>query len=155
MLRYCREWNTRARNSHVALLTIKAIVSSIPVHTLADISGVPEIIAGIIPYMERHFDRLDRLHANSYLFDFAVSSMGVIDASDDVGTHEYSKWEASSKLVLPPSKVDGRVDLGGNTIVGAQRKFNTNTNFYLGASDDENESHEIVTIGDSDDSEGE
>jgi U3 small nucleolar RNA-associated protein 13 len=141
VLRYCREWNTRARNSHVALLTIKAVVSTVPVHKLAATAGVPEILAGIIPYGERHFERLDRLHSSSYLLDFALSSMGVIDASGD--DSEFATWESSARLVLPPKQVDGRVDVGGNVVVGAVRNF-TREEFR---SDDE-----VVTIGDSDDS---
>ena len=153
ILRYCREWNTRARNSHVALLTVKAIVSTIPIHTLASIPGVPEIVAGIIPYIERHYERVDRLHASSYLFDFALSSMGVIDASTDSSIDEYKKWENNSKLVLPPNKVDGRVDVGGNVIVGASRIVTKPAIHFSGSDNEDNESDEIITIGDSDDSE--
>ena len=155
ILRYCREWNTRARNSHVALLTVKAIISTIPIHVLASISGVPEIVAGIIPYIERHYERLDRLHASSYLFDFALASMGVFDASNDNSIEEYKKWAADSKLVLPPKKVDGRVDVGGNVIVGASRNITKTANIYADSDDEDNESNELVTIGESDDSEEE
>jgi U3 small nucleolar RNA-associated protein 13 len=152
MLRYCREWNTRARNSHVALLTVKAIVSTIPIHKLASISGVPEIVAGIIPYLERHYERIDRLHASSYLFDFALSSMGVIDASDTDAIDDYKKWEANSKLMMPPKKVDGRIDVGGNVIVGAPRLVPQSTMHFSDSDDQGNDSDEIITIGESDDS---
>jgi U3 small nucleolar RNA-associated protein 13 len=153
ILGYCREWNTRARNSHVALLTINAIVSTIPVHTLAATPGIPELIAGIIPYTERHFDRLDQLHASSYLFDFALSSMGVIEPlyNDTSNSQEYASWEMKSKLVLPPRKFDGRVDVGGKIIVGAPNHWN----HAEADSDDDNESNELITIGDSEESEEE
>eukprot|EP00574_Skeletonema_japonicum_P011228 CAMPEP_0201732264 /NCGR_PEP_ID=MMETSP0593-20130828/28350_1 /ASSEMBLY_ACC=CAM_ASM_000672 /TAXON_ID=267983 /ORGANISM="Skeletonema japonicum, Strain CCMP2506" /LENGTH=387 /DNA_ID=CAMNT_0048225209 /DNA_START=1 /DNA_END=1160 /DNA_ORIENTATION=- len=59
ILKYCREWNTRARNSHIAMLVVKAVVTTIPAAKLATYQGVPEILAGIAPYAERHFDRLD------------------------------------------------------------------------------------------------
>jgi U3 small nucleolar RNA-associated protein 13 len=142
ILRYCREWNTRARNSHVALLTIKAVVTTVPASTLASISEIPEILAGLVPYAERHFERFDRLHASSYLFDFMLSSMGVIESNLDPTSDVASTWEP--KLVLPPTKVDGRVDVGGNVVVGV-------------AVDDEElgSEDEVVTIGDSDDSDDE
>jgi U3 small nucleolar RNA-associated protein 13 len=142
VLRYCRDWNTRARNSHVALLMLKAIVTSLTVHKLASIDGAPEILAGIIPYAERHFDRLDKLHASSYLLDFALSSMGIIEAEED--DDEFLKWEATAKLVLPPKQIDGKVDVGGKVIVGRARRDSIDS----GSSDDE-----VITIGESDSSE--
>eukprot|EP00977_Amphora_coffeiformis_P014125 scaffold3856_cov169-Amphora_coffeaeformis.AAC.11 len=129
VLQYCRDWNTKARNCNVALLVVKSIVTSIPIHTLASTKGVPELVAGIISYAERHFDRLDHLYGNSFLLDFALSGMGDLEASD-----EYEKWESTSKLVLPPKQVDGRVQVGGMAIVGKPGQEN----------DDE-----VMTVGDS------
>jgi U3 small nucleolar RNA-associated protein 13 len=65
VLKYCRNWNTRARNASIAMMMVKAIVTSIPVDQLASAQGIPEILAGITPYAERHYDRLDRLHTRS------------------------------------------------------------------------------------------
>jgi U3 small nucleolar RNA-associated protein 13 len=142
VLRYCREWNTRSRNSHVALLIIKAIVSTVPAHKLAATEGVPEILAGIIPYAERHFDRLDRLHSSSYLLDFALSSMGVMDSQDD--GDDFAAWESTTRLVLPPKQVDGRIDVGGRVVVGASI-----------AVEGSDEDDEVMTLGESDSSEEE
>jgi U3 small nucleolar RNA-associated protein 13 len=138
VLRYCREWNTRARNSQVALLVIKAIVTSWPAHKLAAADGVPEILAGILPYAERHFDRLDRLYASSYLLDFALHAMGSLDATD--AGEDFAAWEAKRKLVLPPKHIDGRVMVGGKALVG-----HTNSTREESDGDDD-----VMTIGDSD-----
>lgn len=129
VLQYCRDWNTKARNCNVALLVVKSIVTTIPVHTLAATKGVPELVAGIISYAERHHDRLDRLYGNSFLLDFALSGMGDLETSDD-----YAKWEATSKLVLPPKQVDGRVQVGGMAIVGRPS---------------DKDDDEVMTLGDS------
>ena len=145
VLRFCRDWNTRARNSHVAMITVNAIVSSIPASKLADTDGVAEILAGIIPYSERHFDRMDRLFASSFLIDFTLFSMG--DLEDNLDEHDYVKWETNSKYVLPPKKIDGKVQIGGTDIVG----FNEKTKKLY--DDDNDEDDEIVTIGESDTSE--
>lgn len=99
VLRYCREWNTRARTSHIAMLVVKAIVTSIPAHDLASANGLPEILAGITPYAERHFDRLDRLYTSSYLLDFTLFSMGGLESNEL--EKEFAVWESNSKLVLP------------------------------------------------------
>ena len=141
VLQYCRDWNTRARNSHVAMRTVQAIVSSVPVHKLAAIDGVPEVLAGIIPYAERHFERLDRLHASSYLLDYVLSSMGaILDAPEE----DFAQVESNSKLVLPPKRTEGKVDIGGHIVVGAS----LNDMMMEESSDDEGS--EVVTIGDSD-----
>jgi len=139
ILKYCREWNTRARNSHVALMVVKAIVSTVPAHKLAATEGVPEILAGIVPYTERHFDRLDRLYASSYLLDFVLHSMGSLEAADV--QEEFLAWEQASKLVLPPRNSDGRVQVGGKAVV-----LNTG---------DKEDDDEVLMIGESDSSDDE
>jgi U3 small nucleolar RNA-associated protein 13 len=144
VIRYCRDWNTRARNSHIALLVIKAIVTSIPAHKLASSDGVPELLAGITPYAERHFTRLDNLHASSYLLDFVLFSMGNMDIDDISASKMYAEWEANTQLVLPPKQVDGRIQIGG--AVGLHKKA---------AQMQEDESDEVVTIGSSDTSDDE
>lgn len=143
VLGYCREWNTRARNCDVAMLVIRAIVSVVPADKLAGGAGVPEVLAGITPYAERHFDRLDRLFASSYLLDFALYSMGNLDISDD---KDFTTWETQSKLVLPPQYEDGKMQIGGNAIVGGNgRPLGSNV------SDDD----DVSTVGDSDSSDDE
>jgi len=147
VLRYCREWNTRARNSQVALLVVKAVVSTVPAHKLAAANGVPEILAGILPYAERHFDRLDRLYASSYLLDFALYAMGSLAATDIQAEEEFATWEAKSKLVLPPQHIDGRVQIGGKPLVGHGQAI------FDSAHEDSGNEDEVLTIGESSDSE--
>lgn len=138
ILKYCREWNTRARNSHISMLTVKAIVTSFAADELALVDGLADILSGIAPYAERHFERIDKLHANSYLIDFALLTMGNLDGDND----EYLEWEKSSKLVLPPKVIDGRVQIGGKDIVG----------FREAESEDEDSTSDsdVLTVGESD-----
>jgi U3 small nucleolar RNA-associated protein 13 len=140
VIRYCRDWNTRARNSHIAMLVIKAVVTTIPARKLAKADGVPELLAGITPYSERHFSRLDNLITGSYLLDYTLFSMGHMDVDDVAASKEYMEWESNSKLVLPPKQVDGRIQIGGAALVGLHRKAAEMAN----ESDDE-----VVTIGSS------
>jgi U3 small nucleolar RNA-associated protein 13 len=138
VLRYCREWNSRARNCHVAMVVVNAVVSSTPLSRLAAINGVPEVLGGILVYAERHRDRLDRLRTSSYLLDFVLSNMGSLDkagsapAGADDGTvdaatgavvAEFAEWEQRTmgrRLVLPPKHVDGRIQVGGTAVVGGR-----------------------------------
>lgn len=144
VLRYCRDWNTRARNSHVAMLTVKAIVCSIPAQTLAAADGIPELMAGIMPYAERHFQRLDKLYTSSYLIDYTLMSMGNMD---DSIAEDYSTWEANQdkKLVLPPTQVDGKIQVGGTVAVGAIKKKQLQGE----GSDNDDEKEEVITVGES------
>ena len=141
VIRYCRDWNTRSRNSHIAMLVIKAIVTTIPAHKLAVADEVPELLAGITPYAERHFLRLDNLLTSSYLLDFTLFSMGNMDIDEIAASKAYAEWEANTHLVLPPKQVDGRIQVGG--AVGLHKKA---------AKIEEYESDEVMTIGSTSDS---
>ena len=138
MLKYCREWNTRARNSHIAMLVVKAVVTTIPATKLATYDGVTEILGGIAPYAERHFDRLDRMVGDSYLLDFTLFSMGSLHGTNNEG---YNEWAQRSKYVLPPKEAEGKIQIGGSLIVGGKKTIDN-----VGSSDDES----VITIGDSD-----
>ena len=133
VMRYCRDWNTRARNSFITMMTVKAIVTTIPVDQLACVEGLPEIIAGIMPYAERHFDRINKLRTSSYLIDFTLLSMGCLD---DKENEEYLRWEEDSKLLTKPKEVDGRVQVGGQTIAGFNNIIDSDA--------------EILSVGESD-----
>ena len=141
MLKYCREWNTRARNSHVAMLVVRAVVTTIPAAKLAtSYEGIPEILAGISPYAERHFDRLDRMVGDSYLLDFTLASMGSLHGSNN---EDYNVWvERRSKYVLPPKEAEGKIQIGGSLIVGGKKG--------TGNQSDNSSDDDVVTIGDSD-----
>jgi U3 small nucleolar RNA-associated protein 13 len=143
VLHYCREWNTRARNSTVALLTFKAIVTSIPADTLASTDGVPEILAGIVPYAERHFDRLDRLFASSYLLDYVLFSMGSID--DDKSGEEFLNWQSASRLVLPPKEMDGRAQVAGRYQRVATAMSDSDDVLTIGESDSDDDDEVVVS----------
>lgn len=136
LLHYCRDWNTRSRNCHIAAIVVNSIVSCRTIEELVEVEGVPEIAAGIVPYMERHFDRLDQLLTDSYFLDFTLSSMG--DLTNDIAIQE---WKRNSKLVLPPIQRDGRF----------QRKEGDVVSGHVVVDD----SDDVVTIGESDFSDGE
>lgn len=158
--KYCREWNTRAKNSSLAMWVLRAIVTTVPVDKLTskeacntEHGNLPEIFAGITPYAERHFDRLDRLHSNTYLLDFMLSNMVSLDPilgsnnGDESDNEEFAAWEATSKPVLPPKFIDGRIQVGGKAIVGKDVPVTASSD--EDGSDDGNDSDAVMTVGDS------
>ena len=178
VLKYCREWNTRARNSSLAMWVLQAIVTTISVDRLTSKDAtetkhgsIPEILAGITPYAERHFERFDRLHTNTYLLDYLLVNMSSLDPilttttnNKDDDKHdnetEFALWESKSKLVLPPKFIDGRIQMGGQTVVGSRGTANNVNN---SSDDDDDEGHDsdddsdddVMTVGDSSSSESE
>ena len=158
VLQYCRDWNTRSINSHVAMLVVHAIVTTVPPTELAVADGIPAILAGILPYAERHFDRLDRMCTNAYLLDYTLHNMGSMQLHDDnddyyndddddmmndrVKADEQAKMEnefatTKSKLVLPPKHIDGRIQVGGSTLVGGRDVESDSDLASMGDSSDE------------------
>jgi hypothetical protein len=125
------------------MLVVQAIITTIPVHVLASTDGLPELFAGITPYTERHFDRLDRLYTNAFLLDYTLFSMGVIEDDGSAQT-KYAEWESKSKLILPPQQQDGCIQVGGSMIVAAGKP-----------SVSEDSEDEVMTIGESDSSDEE
>merc|ERR1719491_1238839 len=169
VLKYCREWNTRARNSALAMWVLQAIVTTVSVDRLTSKEAtetqhgsIPEIVTGITPYAERHFARLDRLHANSYLLDYLLVNMDSFDPiltttssnkDEQYDEAEFALWESKSKLVLPPKFVDGRIQMGGKTIIGNSSSGGRNTHTNISGGDDDDDSDEdsdaVMTVGDS------
>ena len=140
MLKYVREWNTRARNSHIAMLVVKAVVTTIPAYKPAtEYDGVPEIMAQIAPYAERHFDRLDRMVGDSYLLDYTLFSQGSLHGAS---SESYNEWVERSKPVLPPVEAEGKIQVGGSLIVGGKKN--------KGGDESDSGDSEVLTIGDSD-----
>lgn len=140
ILQYCRDWNTRARNCHISMITIQAILKTKSAGELACIEGIQEIFSGIAPYAERHLERIDKLHTDSFLIDFCLQSMGELSMSD---IQDYSEWEKTSKFVLPPNKIDGRVQIGGSDLVG----FNPREHDQKDNDDSSTVASELVTLG--------
>lgn len=50
------------------------------------IKGISELLEGLIPYSQRHFSRVDRLVRSTFLLDYTLMRMAVVDPDDDAGT---------------------------------------------------------------------
>ncbi|KAL7003822.1 hypothetical protein U1Q18_004966 [Sarracenia purpurea var. burkii] len=46
---------------------------------LFQISGIGELLEGLIPYCQRHFSRIDRLDRSTFLLDYTLMGMSVIE----------------------------------------------------------------------------
>lgn len=78
-LGYLRDWNTNARRAAVAQALLGSIFQCVPFTRLRAVKGVASMIEGILPYTERHFQRIDGLAEASFLLDFTLNSIAMCE----------------------------------------------------------------------------
>ncbi|KZV38388.1 transducin beta-like protein 3 [Dorcoceras hygrometricum] len=79
LLEYTRDWNTKPKLCHVAHFVLSSLFSIIPPTEIIEIKGIGELLEGLIPYTQRHFSRVDRLESNTFLFDYTLAGMSVLE----------------------------------------------------------------------------
>ena len=95
LLRYVRDWNTRASSAAVAQRVLHAIVKLRPAEDIAHAfedanagdegNGLHELVEGLIPYTERHLVRMERLVQESYVIDYVLREMdgGLVEDDEE------------------------------------------------------------------------
>ncbi|XBW36401.1 hypothetical protein QEN19_001981 [Hanseniaspora menglaensis] len=71
----CRDWNTNAKTFHIAGKVIRCILLSYNINQLIEIKGLVKIINTIVPYLTRHYNRLDNLLEDTYILDYCLADM--------------------------------------------------------------------------------
>lgn len=81
----CRDWNTTATHALTAQKLLHAVLTTTTAAKLATMPKLNEILDALIPYTERHFERLDRLMQQSQFLSFTVAQMRMLetDRHDD------------------------------------------------------------------------
>ena len=51
---------------------LSSIFLAVPPDGLRQVPGIKQLVESILPYSERHFARLERLHKASFLLDYTV-----------------------------------------------------------------------------------
>eukprot|EP00884_Botryococcus_braunii_P002585 jgi/Botrbrau1/12327/Bobra.4_3s0001.1 len=105
-LEYIREWNTNSRHCHAAQALLQAIFLQRPPAELLKMSGVGELVEGLLSYSQRHAARLDRLIRSTHLLDYTLAACQVLQATaaDAValqGERTGPPGEAPSGLATP------------------------------------------------------
>jgi len=86
LLEYVREWNTKPKFCHVAQFVLFRVLRSFSPTDILEIKGISELLEGLIPYSQRHFSRVDRLVRSTFLLDYTLMRMSVVDSDVDAGT---------------------------------------------------------------------
>ncbi|XP_057416676.1 protein TORMOZ EMBRYO DEFECTIVE [Lotus japonicus] len=76
---YVREWNTKPKLCYVAQFVLFRVFNIFPPTDIVQIKGIGELLEGLIPYSQRHFARIDRLVRSTFLLDYVLSGMSVIE----------------------------------------------------------------------------
>jgi len=76
-LEYTRDWNCVAKFTIVAQKLLAAIFASYPPSQLKRLDGFKEILEALLPYSDRHIQRVSTLLRGSYFVDYVVNSMAL------------------------------------------------------------------------------
>ncbi|KAI9289951.1 WD40-repeat-containing domain protein [Umbelopsis sp. AD052] len=82
LLGYIRDWNTNAKRSRVAQTILNALLTLHSSEELVELSNAKELIDGLLPYTERHYQRIDDLLTQSFIVDYTLHAM---DMANPVG----------------------------------------------------------------------
>ncbi|KAJ7989740.1 hypothetical protein DPEC_G00307660 [Dallia pectoralis] len=84
MLRYCTVWNTNARSCLDAQAVIRVMLTHLSPEELLQFQGARSHLEGLIPYTERHMQRIGRLLQASMFLDYMWQKMRVTGATASV-----------------------------------------------------------------------
>uniref|UniRef100_A0A672FY32 U3 small nucleolar RNA-associated protein 13 C-terminal domain-containing protein n=1 Tax=Salarias fasciatus TaxID=181472 RepID=A0A672FY32_SALFA len=77
LLRYCVAWNTNARNCHDAQAVLQVLLTHLPPEELLQYQGARTHLEGLIPYTERHMQRISHLLQASMFLNYMWQKMRV------------------------------------------------------------------------------
>uniref|UniRef100_UPI003AAFAA71 transducin beta-like protein 3 n=1 Tax=Centroberyx gerrardi TaxID=166262 RepID=UPI003AAFAA71 len=88
LLRYCAVWNTNARSCLDAQAVLQVLLRHLPPEELLQYQGARTHLEGLIPYTERHMQRIGRLLQASMFLDYMWQKMRVTGAPASMGQDE-------------------------------------------------------------------
>uniref|UniRef100_A0AAQ5XHD3 U3 small nucleolar RNA-associated protein 13 C-terminal domain-containing protein n=1 Tax=Amphiprion ocellaris TaxID=80972 RepID=A0AAQ5XHD3_AMPOC len=88
LLRFCAVWNTNARNCQDAQAVLQVLLTHLPPEELLQYQGARTHLEGLIPYTERHMQRIGRLLQASMFLNYMWQKMRVAGATSGVDQGE-------------------------------------------------------------------
>lgn len=95
LFEYIREWNTKPKLCHNAQFVLFQVFSMLSPAEMVEVKGMGELLEGLIPYSQRHFSRIDRLERSTFLLDYTLIGMSVIEPEAD-----RNKTESTSAKIV-------------------------------------------------------
>jgi len=75
ILKYIRDWNTNGRHSLIAQKILYFVLQQINPMDLPNSHQIKELITGVTPYTDKHFQRIDKLLQKSFFIDYTLQEM--------------------------------------------------------------------------------
>ncbi|XP_078126218.1 transducin beta-like protein 3 [Sander vitreus] len=88
LLRYCAVWNTNARNCQDAQAVLQVLLTHLPPEEILQYQGARTHLEGLIPYTERHMQRIGNLLQASMFLNYMWQKMRVAGAPSSMGQDE-------------------------------------------------------------------
>ncbi|CAL8305723.1 unnamed protein product [Merluccius merluccius] len=100
LLRYCAVWNTNARSCLDAHAVLQVLLTHLAPEEILQYQGARGHLEGLIPYTERHMQRIGRLLQSSMFLDYMWRKMRVTGASPSMGPDEDMDTSAEPLFVI-------------------------------------------------------
>lgn len=97
-LLHIREWNTNSKYSLVAQMVLYQILSRFSHESLLKFPRIKEHLQSLLPYTEKHLKRIDKLLQRSYIIDYTLQSMQLIQKIDENQIKEQINGENENKV---------------------------------------------------------
>ncbi|XP_034047308.1 transducin beta-like protein 3 [Thalassophryne amazonica] len=116
LLRYCVVWNTNARNCLEAQAVLQVLLTHLPPEELLQFQGVRTHLEGLIPYTERHMQRVGRLLQASMFLNYMWQKMRVTGLPPSAtGDEEMDMTPLTGNQPLFVTDTDERKDIDEET----------------------------------------
>ncbi|XP_054807359.1 protein TORMOZ EMBRYO DEFECTIVE [Prosopis cineraria] len=79
LFEYIREWNTKPKLCYVSQFVLYRVFNIFPPTDIVQMKGIRELLEGLIPYTQRHYSRIDRLIRGTFLLDYTLTGMSVLE----------------------------------------------------------------------------
>ncbi|ELU12607.1 hypothetical protein CAPTEDRAFT_218920 [Capitella teleta] len=122
LLKYMVQWNSNSKHCHVAQTVLSVILRSFTPETLLTLPNMRSSLEGLLPYTERHYERLGRLAQQTTFIDYTWCCMRRV-GTEQIHIDAESPPILSEKSKLKKGKKKGRkLSENGNEAVRSKRR---------------------------------
>ncbi|XP_046582912.1 transducin beta-like protein 3 [Haliotis rubra] len=104
ILRFSVAWNTNSKHCHIAQLLLRVVLQTLSPADIGDLPNIRSTVEGLLPYTERHFQRLTRLYQQSRFIEYTWQCSRTVGATTSTSALG-SQPEALGEDVLSQKKV--------------------------------------------------
>jgi len=82
LLGFCVNWNTNSRHCYAAQSVCRILLSKSAPQLIGRLSSLKETAEGLIPYTQRHMERLAKLEQQSMILRYMLKNMHIASVDD-------------------------------------------------------------------------